>query len=114
MPILRAGTIHRTKSLNAHTCGHEEHKGQLIASGKVAPEYVTRRWDATGDMRTREDHIRMHGTTVTGLEPFTMPDGSQMMAPRDTSLGAGPEQVINCRCLEVLEIDFIGNSARLV
>lgn len=111
---LRGETIARTESLNAYTAGREEAKRQLIESGKVAPEYVTRRWDATGDMRTREDHIRMHGTTVTGLEPFMLPDGSQMMAPRDTSLGAGPEQVINCRCLEVLEIDFIGNAARSV
>lgn len=59
---------------------------------------VMKRWHAIIDDRTREDHAAMDGVTLPIDEPFTLPDGSQMMYPADVSLGAPLNQIINCRC----------------
>lgn len=55
-------------------------------------------WVATNDDRTRDDHLAMDGVSVPNDEPFVLPDGTQMMFPGDISLGAGANQVCNCRC----------------
>ena len=55
-------------------------------------------WVATHDDRTRDDHLAMDGVAVPNDEPFVLPDGTQMMFPGDISLGAGANQVCNCRC----------------
>ena len=55
-------------------------------------------WVATHDDRTRDDHLAMDGVAVPNDEPFVLPDGTQMMYPGDISLGAGANQVCNCRC----------------
>lgn len=55
-------------------------------------------WVSAQDDRTRHDHLAMDGVAVPNDEPFTLPDGSQMFYPGDISLGAGAEQVCNCRC----------------
>lgn len=57
-----------------------------------------KRWRATTDGRVREDHLAMDGVEVPQDEPFTLPDGSKVMFPGDISMGAPPEQTINCRC----------------
>lgn len=57
-----------------------------------------KRWVATTDGRVREDHLAMNGVEVPQDSPFIMPDGSKLMFPGDISLGAPPEQVIQCRC----------------
>lgn len=67
-----------------------------------------KRWVATKDDRVRGlkpyekrngiDHDAMDGVEVPLNEPFTLPDGSKVMFPGDISMGAPPEQTINCRC----------------
>ena len=57
-----------------------------------------KRWVATMDSRTREDHLAMDGVEVPQDEPFVLPDGSKMMFPGDISMGADVSQVVNCRC----------------
>ena len=57
-----------------------------------------KRWIATTDGRVREDHKEMNGDEKPQDEPFVLPDGSKMMFPGDISMGAPPEQTINCRC----------------
>jgi hypothetical protein len=51
----------------------------------------------------------MTGKEVPQDEPFVLPDGSKMMFPADISLGAPPEQTINCRCTM---IEFIKDTAK--
>lgn len=60
-----------------------------------------KRWRATTDGRVREDHLAMDGVEVPQDEPFTLPDGSKVMFPGDISMGAPPEQTINCRCVMI-------------
>lgn len=59
--------------------------------------YRFKRWDAIIDDKTREDHVDVNGAVVPIDEPFIV-GGYEMMYPGDESLGAGPEEIINCRC----------------
>ncbi len=54
-------------------------------------------WMSLRDDRVRDDHAEADGQTVPIDEPFEV-GGDQLMFPGDTSLGAGPEELINCRC----------------
>ena len=56
-----------------------------------------KRWSATGDERTRDEHLAADGQEVPNDEPFTV-GGEHMMYPGDISLGASGWNVINCRC----------------
>lgn len=58
---------------------------------------VSRSWADMGDSRVREAHREMAGQ-MRGLdEPFTAPDGEELMYPGDPRT-ASPELWINCRC----------------
>ena len=104
----RGDTIARTESITALRAGRHEGFEQLVDSGQVGPDQITRVWDATGDSRTREDHAQMDGQEVVGFDqPFVAPDGSLMMFPGDTSLGAPAEQTIQCRCFERIRVRYI-------
>lgn len=59
-----------------------------------------KRWVATGDARTRDEHLSADGQEVPNDEPFEI-GGEQLMFPGDESLGASPENTINCRCTMV-------------
>jgi hypothetical protein len=104
----RAETIARTESITALRAGRAEGIRQATEQGIIDPTRVKRVWDATGDKRTRPDHMAMNGTAVDGLDaPHVLPDGSRMMYPGDTDLGADPSQTINCRCVERFQIDWL-------
>ena len=104
----RADVIARTESITALRAGRREGMEQAIEAGAIRAETVTRVWDATLDSRTRPDHAAMHGTQIAGMTaPFTLPDGSRMMHPGDTSLGAAADQTILCRCYEELRVDWL-------
>lgn len=55
-------------------------------------------WLAMLDERTRETHAMADGQKVDIDTPFIVGD-SLMMFPTDTSLGATPQEIINCRCI---------------
>ncbi|MCC0013874.1 MAG: hypothetical protein H6877_11225 [Rhodobiaceae bacterium] len=104
----RGDMIARTESLTALRAGRHEGYAQLLDSGTVTEDQIERTWDATGDKRTRLDHLAMEGQKVRGLSaPFVAPDGSQLMFPGDTSLGAPGAQTIACRCIEKVRIRYL-------
>lgn len=86
---------------------------QAVRRGEMDAGDVTKEWDATGDARTREEHLLMEGQTVPLLMPFTFPDGSQAQYPSDDSLGAPASNLIQCRCKIDYRIDFIGRAKRV-
>lgn len=69
-----------------------------------------KRWSATGDARTRDEHLAADGQEVPNNEPFTV-GGEQMMYPGDISLGASAWNVIQCRCTVVPFIKESGVSS---
>ncbi|KRG47346.1 hypothetical protein ARC20_03175 [Stenotrophomonas panacihumi] len=109
---LRGETIARAESITALSAGREESFRQHIAAGGLAPENVIGTWSATGDRRTRHTHQEMSGQKRAFGEPFVSPNGAQMMFPGDTSLGAPPEETINCRCTKLYRIDMAAEALR--
>lgn len=104
----RAEVIARTESITALRAGRDEGIRQAIEQGAINPERLVRRWSATLDSRTRPDHMAMDGVEVEGMDtPFILPDGSRMMYPGDTSLGASASQTIQCRCFQEHEVDWL-------
>ena len=65
--------------------------------GKRLHFNMWKRWVATDDGRTRDEHREAEGQEVPNDEPFIV-GGEQMMYPGDISLGASGWNVINCRC----------------
>lgn len=109
----RGDVIARTESINALRAGQHESLMQAADKGDGSRDDVHRFWDASGDKRTRLDHLIMEDQERTGDMPFTFPDGSQARFPGDNSLGAPAKQLIQCRCRERIEIDFIGRLKRI-
>lgn len=109
----RGDVIARTESINALRAGQHESLMQAADKGDGSRDDVHRFWDASGDKRTRLDHLIMEDQERIGDMPFTFPDGSQARFPGDNSLGAPAKQLIQCRCRERIEIDFIGRLKRI-
>jgi uncharacterized protein with gpF-like domain len=96
----RAETIARTVTSQAYN----------QATFARALEYAPYKgWSSTTtDSRTRASHRAMNRFVVEVDEPFDVPafmaskntrvEACQMMFPSDSSLGASPGQIINCRC----------------
>jgi hypothetical protein len=104
----RAEVIARTESITALRAGRHEGILQAVDQGAINPQATTRVWDATLDSRTRPDHVAAHGQSVVGMtEPFVLSDGSQLLYPGDTSLGASAAQTISCRCTQLYFISWL-------
>ena len=56
-----------------------------------------KKWISFGDERVRMDHADVDGEIVDINKPFHV-GGYLMMFPKDDSLGAGLEEIVNCRC----------------
>jgi len=68
---------------------------------------LKKRWVSILDTKTRRDHRILHGQTKSINEPFEVVNKFgikvRMNYPGDRSLGAGPDQICNCRCFLVYE-----------
>lgn len=105
---LRGETIARTETIAALNKSSHEAFAQAVDSGAIPSAAVKRIWDSAGpDGRTRPHHLEMDGQTVGMNEPFRAPDGSMLMFPGDMSLGAPPEETINCRCRVRMSVDWL-------
>lgn len=85
----RAMYLSENESESAYS--HDEFE-QALLSGKRH-----KRWVDMRDNRVRETHRKVHGSEIPIQEPFLVGD-SLLMYPKDTSLGASPEEIVNCRC----------------
>jgi uncharacterized protein with gpF-like domain len=54
-------------------------------------------WNTILDERTRLSHATADGQVRKRSEAFRV-QGESLMFPRDDSMGAGPSNIINCRC----------------
>ena len=80
----------QTKYIEATVIG-----GLLVGMNVENP--LKKRWVSVLDERTRQEHVNADGQVVMASDPFLV--GSyKLMQPGDTSLGAGLETIINCRC----------------
>ena len=61
----------------------------------------------------RHTHQILNAQEVTGMDlPFQSPSGALLRFPGDTGLGAGAEEIINCRCDLEYNFDFAEAYAR--
>ena len=104
---LRGDTIARNEVLAALHAGQAEGMQQLIDSGKVRADQITKTWGATGDGRTRDSHMAMDKQSVAWGQPFVTPLGYKMQHPQDTSLGAPPSETIQCRCFMQVKVNYL-------
>ncbi|KSV95380.1 head morphogenesis protein SPP1 gp7 [Sinorhizobium sp. GL28] len=109
----RGETIARTETQSSvHAAKHEAYQQGLDRSGRDAT-LVTRRWRSVGDRHVRHTHQVLNAEEVTGMDmPFQSPSGALMRFPGDTSLGAGPGEIIACRCHVEYNFDFAEEYAR--
>lgn len=110
----RADVIARTESINALRAGQFESIAQAVERGQVELSDVVKRWDASGDDRTREWHLAAELQYKEDGLPFSQPfivGGEPMMYPGDPA-GSG-RNTIQCRCRLIATIDFGRKLARL-
>lgn len=106
---LRGDTIARTESLTALHTAQEEAFHQAIDAGTIKASDIRNTWRSAGDDRVRHTHTVLNGETVGQGQAFTSPSGARLRYPGDTSLGAPPSEIINCRCLLQKRINFLNN-----
>jgi hypothetical protein len=94
----RADAIARTEANQAFHAAQDHSFGQGISSGHIQPDQVEKTWHASRDDRVRFSHSVLNGQTVGMDDVFVSPMGSMMKHPGDTSLGAVPGDIIQCRC----------------
>lgn len=94
----RAESIARTETIPASNLA-----GQMAARATGLP--LTKSWIATGDTRTRVDHLEAEsGNQKIPIEDAYDVGGEKMMFPGDVSLGASAENTIQCRCSEGYDV----------
>lgn len=109
----RGEAIARTEALQSLNMAEYQAMKQAVAMGAVNASAVRRHWDSAGDSRVRWSHKSMdrkyHAEGVGLDEPFVSPSGAAMMHPGDTSLGAGADEVVMCRCRVRLKVDWMAD-----
>lgn len=108
--VLRGETIARTEAIASTHAAQLEAMRQLVDTGKVQASQVRKIWKATGDGRTRDSHLVLHGESVGLEEMFTSPaTGALMEHPGDKGHDARGQDTINCRCWMETRVDYLGN-----
>ncbi|WGM31496.1 phage minor head protein [Brevundimonas sp. NIBR11] len=106
---LRGETIARVETMTALQRGKRQAFEQAIAAGKISEADVRKAWRSAGDLRVRHTHVMLNGDSAGFNEPFRSASGSLMQHPMDQSLGAGPDEIVGCRCDCEYQIDFYAN-----
>lgn len=88
----RAELVARTEVISASNLGSQ-------AAAKATGLPINREWIATRDDRTRESHEAVDGQVQPMDVPYQI-EGDRLLFPGDGSLGASPENTIQCRCTE--------------
>lgn len=107
----RGETIARSEALAALNHADREAYKQAVDSGAAREQDVERFW-RTGGANIRDTHSELDASNQSvGLnEAFTTSSGARLMQPGDTSLGAGAEEVANCKCNVFTKVDWISAS----
>lgn len=97
----RAEVISRTEAVNVTNLARYEALKQQVENASIPVQNVEREWRSVRDKRVRwshDKHTGMDGQRVGLNDPFVSPSGALLMNPGDRSLGAGLEEVAQCRC----------------
>lgn len=103
---LRGETIARTEMLQSLHNAQDEGMQQLIDNGNLSKEQIKATWDSSEDSATRDSHRVMDNQKMAKDGTFVTGQGYKLRYPGDRSLGAPADEIINCRCRKVIDIDF--------
>lgn len=109
----RGETIARTETIQTISRGEHAAAMQLVDEGLVNHKAIKKEWDDVGDKKVRHTHGMLakkygKGNGIPIDEPFISDeDGAQFMYPGDSSLGAGAEEIANCRCRLRTRVDWL-------
>lgn len=106
---VRGEAVSRTEVLTSLNAGKFRAYMQAVEDGSLDPLSATKIWRDSSDKDVRDTHRALDGESVRLLEPFRSPSGALMMFPGDTSMGAGPGEVVLCRCRFEVRIDRLYN-----
>lgn len=110
---LRGEMIARTETMTSVMSAKHEAFQQALSKSNRDASLVTRKWRSAGDRRVRHTHVVLNGQEVRGMDlAFQSPSGAMLRYPGDTSLGAGPGEIIACRCDVEYNFDFAEAFAR--
>lgn len=88
----RALLIARTETTKLSNFAH------VTAADSIVGVALQKKWIATYDLKTRDDHKSANGAIVAKDGLFSV-GGQKMAYPGDGSHGAGADQICNCRCV---------------
>lgn len=107
----RAETIARTETIQSINRAEYQAHMQLVDEDAINPNAIRKYWDSTGDRATRRTHTllekKYQEEGVSLDEPFVSPSGAKLLYPGDTSLGAPGAETINCRCRQLIKVDWL-------
>lgn len=75
-----------------------------IINNERLTDRTKKQWSTVLDERTRESHSEADGQIVDTNEPFII-QGQRLMIPGDSTLGATPDNFINCRCSSIYIVE---------
>lgn len=93
----RAKIIAGAQSLQMVNSARNMATRQVAEAAGINPSRGRKRWVARL-INTRETHEALHEQVVGMDEAFTSPSGARLQYPGDTSMGAGPAEIVNCQC----------------
>lgn len=104
---IRGDTIAQAETLQAVQTAKHQSVTQAAEAGGYTDQDIKKTWRTAGDGKVRHTHASLNGTSVYGLEtPFVTSSGAKLLYPGDTSLGAGPSEIVRCRCDDDVDFDF--------
>ncbi len=80
--------------------GTKDIEATQVNSSKQQETPMLKTWNAVLDEKTRGSHAEADGQTVE-VNGVYIVQGERLRFPGDTSLGASPSNIINCRCASV-------------
>ncbi len=93
----------KTAAAESFNAGRDQAWEQLVAQGLDRAK-VEKEWRDRADEKVRNSHRHMRGQTVILGQAFRTNSGALLRYPGDSSLGAGYDEIANCRCYLVYHL----------
>lgn len=87
----------RTAAAESFNAGRDQAWEQLVDQG-IDRAKIEKEWRDRADEKVRNSHRHMRGQTVILGQAFRTNSGSLLRYPGDSALGAGYDEIANCRC----------------
>ncbi|WP_323615365.1 hypothetical protein [Pseudomonas putida] len=87
----------RTAAAESFNAGRDQAWEQLVAQG-IDRAKIEKEWRDRADEKVRNSHRHMRGQTVILGQAFRTNSGALLRYPGDSALGAGYDEIANCRC----------------